>query len=126
METRCRRNAGAIFSLKYHLVWWPKYRRPVLTPDIDKRLRPLLTEKAAELGMTIHAMEIMPDRVHLFVAADPVLCVAEIVNRLKGFAAHQLHKKFSALRTRLSTLWSRSYFACTVGSVSESVVTSGR
>src|SRR5215471_3479404 len=24
------KNAGAVFSLKYHLVWCPKYRRPVL------------------------------------------------------------------------------------------------
>ena len=97
MDTRYRRNAGAIFSLKYHLVWCPKYRRPVLTPDIEKRFRPLLTQKAAELGMTI-----MPDHVHLFVDGDLVLCVAEIVNRRKGFTAHQLRKEFSALQTRLA------------------------
>jgi putative transposase len=122
MDTRYAKNAGASFSLKYHIVWCPKYRRPVLTDGIDKRLRKLLTEKAAELGMTIHALEIMPEHVHLFVEADPMLCVAEIVNRFKGFTSHQLRKEFPALKSRLPTLWSRSYFASTVGTVSEATV----
>ena len=82
---RYAKNAGAVFSLKYHIVWCPKYRRPVLTGDIEHRLRVLLAEKSDELGMTIHALEIMPDHVHLFVESDPTRCVAEIVNRLKGF-----------------------------------------
>ena len=39
----------------------PKYRRPVLTGAVAERLRVLLTEKAAQLGATIHAMEILPE-----------------------------------------------------------------
>jgi REP element-mobilizing transposase RayT len=34
--------------------------------------------------MVIHQLEVMPDYVHLLVQSDPTLCVAEIVNRLKG------------------------------------------
>lgn len=122
MTDRYARNASAVFSLKYHLVWCPKYRREVLTGKIEARLRRLIIEKAAEIDMTIHAFEIMPDHVHLFVESDPTRCVAEIVNRLKGFSSHVLRKEFRELTTRLPTLWSRSYFACTVGSVSESVI----
>jgi putative transposase len=48
--------------------------------------------------------------------------VAEIVNRLKGFTSHLLRTEFASLRSRLPTLWSRSYYAGTVGSVSEAVV----
>jgi hypothetical protein len=33
MATRYAKNAGAVYSLKYHLVWCPKYRRPVLTDE---------------------------------------------------------------------------------------------
>lgn len=72
--------------------------------------------------MTIHTLEVMPDHVHLFVESDPTLCVAEIVNRLKGFTSHQLREEFPFLRSRLPTLWSRSYYAGSVGSVSEAVV----
>ena len=122
METRYAKNAGAVFTLKYHLVWCPKYRRPVLTAEVASRLRRLLAEKADELDMTIHALEVMPDHVHLFVESDPTRCVAEIVNRLKGFTSRVLRKEFASLRSRLPTLWSRSYYAGTVGAVSEATV----
>jgi hypothetical protein len=60
-ETRYRRNAGAIYSLKYHLVWCPKYRRSVLTEPIAVRLKELLQQKAEELEIEIEAFEIRPD-----------------------------------------------------------------
>lgn len=119
---RYARNAGAIFSLKYHVVWCPKYRRPVLVNAVAKRLRVLLSEKAGELEMTIYALEVMPDHVHVFLESDPTLCVAEIVNRLKGSTSHALRQEFPHLRSRLPTLWSRSYYAGTVGHVSERTV----
>ena len=122
MEGRYRKNAGAVFSLKYHLVWCPKYRRPVLVDEIATRLRYLLIEKAAEFDITVHAIEVRPDHVHLFVEADPTLCVAEIVNRLKGYTSRKMRAQFKTLRTRLPCLWSRSYSAATVGHVSEATV----
>ena len=122
MEARYAKNAGAVFSLKYHIVFCPKYRKPVLIDEIAARLRVLLLEKAAELDMTIHVLEIMPDHVHLFVEADPTRSVAEIVNRFKGFTSHVMREEFRTLRSRLPCLWSRSYYAGTVGHVSEAVV----
>jgi putative transposase len=119
---RYAKNAGAVFSLKYHVVWCPKYRRAVLVKPVDARLKVLLAEKAEELGLTIHVMEVMPDHVHLFVEGNPMICVAEIVNGLKGFTSHALREEFPSLKSRLPTLWSRSYYAGSVGSVSEAVV----
>ena len=117
MEARYRKNAGTVFSRKYHIVWCPKYRRPVLVDEVAFRLRGLLIGQAAELEMTIHALEILPDHVHLFVASEPTRCVAEIVNRMKGFTSRLLRQEFPALRSRLPTLWSRSYSVGTVGHV---------
>jgi putative transposase len=122
MESRYAQNTGATFSLKYHIVWCPKYRRPVLVDAVDARLRKLLAEKAAELGLTIRALEVMPDHVHLFVESDPTRCVAEIVNRLKGYTSRVLRQEFPTLRSRLPTLWSRSYFAGSVGHVSAATI----
>ena len=116
------KNSGAVFSLKYHLVWCPKYRRPVLEGAIEKRLREVLADVRAEHEWTIHALEVMPDHVHLFIESDPIYSVAEIVNRLKGASSRILRSEFPALRSRLPTLWSRSYYAGTVGAVSDAVV----
>lgn len=121
-ESRYKANAGAVFSLKYHLVWCPKYRRNVLVAPVDARLKEVLGEVATQHGMTIHTMGVMPDHVHLFVEAAPTLCVAEIVNRLKGRSSRLLRAEFRHLRSRLPTLWSRSYYAGSVGAVSETVV----
>jgi len=77
---------------------------------------------AAEYGFTVHAMEVMPDHVHLFIAADPTRSVAEIVNRFKGRTSRLLRDEFKSLRSRLPTLWSRSYFAATVGAVSGATI----
>ena len=116
------KNSGAVFSLKYHLVWCPKYRRPVLEGAIEKRLREVLEDVRAEHEWTIHALEVMPDHVHLFIESEPIYSVAEIVNRLKGASSRILRSEFPALRSRLPTLWSRSYYAGTVGAVSDAVV----
>lgn len=67
-------------------------------------------------------MEIMPDHVHLFVESDPRWSVAEITNRLKGSTSHDLREEFPHLKSRLPSLWSRSYYAGTVGHVSEKTV----
>lgn len=122
MTARYSKNAGAVFSLKLHLVWCPKYRRPVLQTAVASRLEALLREKARELELTVHALEIMPDHVHLFVEFDPRVSVAEIVNRLKGYTSRLLRQEFPGLKSRLPTLWSRSYYAGTIGHVSEATV----
>lgn len=119
---RYAKNAGAVFSLKYHLVWCPKYRREVLTDDVAIRLKELLEQKTQELEMTIHALEIMADHVHLFVESDPRFSVARMTNQLKGYTSRILRKEFQVLRSRLPTLWSRSYYAGTVGHVSDATV----
>ncbi len=122
MWTRYAKNAGAVFSLKYHLVWCPKYRRPVLTEAVASRLAEIIAQVADELDATIHVHEIMPDHVHLFIESDPRWSVAEIVNRLKGASSRLLRSEFPHLKSRLPTLWTKSYYAGTIGSVSEETV----
>jgi len=120
--TRYAKNASAVFSLKFHLVWCPKYRRPVLEGAVADRLKALLQDTANEFSLTIHTLEIMPDHVHIFIECDPTFSVSEITNRLKGHTSRVLREEFPSLRSRLPTLWSRSYFAGSVGQVSEATV----
>ncbi len=121
-EGRYAKNAGAVFSLNYHVVFCPKYRRPVLTGRVADRLRELMYETARELEATVHALEVMPDHVHLFVESDPRWAVAGLVSRIKGRSSRELRREFPHLRSRLPTLWSRSYYAGTAGHVSEQTV----
>lgn len=119
---RYAKNAGAVFSLKYHVVWCPKYRKPVLVPPVDKRLKDLLVEIAEATDMKVLAMEVMPDHVHVFIETDVRRAPAEIAAKLKANTSRILREEFPHLRTRLPTLWSRSYFIATVGAVSEATI----
>ena len=113
---------GAVYRLGYHLIWCPKYRRCVLVDGVGARLKELLAEKADEHGWEIRALEVMPDHVHVFVFALPKHSPSYIANQFKGYTSRVLRQEFSWLRSRLPTLWSRSYFVATVGNVSEATV----
>ncbi len=64
------------------------------------------------------ALEIMPDHVRLFVKAHSSDSPSRIVNQLNGFTSRRLRAEFP----QLPTLWSRPYFAATVGAVSAETV----
>lgn len=120
--SRYRRTAGAVYNLHYHFVWCPKYRRAVLTNAVATRLKELLAEKATAMDVQIEALEVMPDHVHLFVAAPPTDAPQHLANQFKGYTSRVLRQEFAHLRSRLPTLWSRSYYVGSAGQVSEETI----
>ena len=116
------RNASAVFSLKYHLVFCPKYRKSVLLGPVAERLRDLLTMKAAELHVTLHILEVRPDHVHMFMESDPGMAPAKLAAQFKGYTSRILRQEFRHLRSQLPSLWSRSYYIGSIGHVSEATV----
>ncbi|MGI6544548.1 MAG: IS200/IS605 family transposase [Limnochordia bacterium] len=112
----------AVYNIGYHLIWCPKYRRKVLVDKVASRLRELFLETSTNLGVTIETMEVMPDHVHLFVKAPPTLAPHYIVQQLKGKSSRRLREEFPHLKSRLPTLWTRSYYCESVGHISESTI----
>ena len=112
----------AVYNLGYHLIWCPKYRRPVLVEEIEKRLSALLFQKAKAISIEIESINILPDHVHLFVKCSPVDSPHWIVQQLKGYTSRLLRKEFATLRTRIPTLWTRSYYCESVGHISETTI----
>jgi putative transposase len=113
---------GGVYDLVLHVVWCPKYRRPVLGGEVAARLRELIGQKAAEHGWDVIALEVMPDHVHLFVKHDPKASASYVANQFKGYTSYALRSEFPHLRSRLPTLWSKSYFAGSAGAVSADAV----
>jgi putative transposase len=116
------RNAGAVFSLTYHLVFCSKYRKPVLQGLVAERLQALLALKADELHVTLQTLEVMPDHVHMVVESDPGMAPAKLAAQFKGYTSRMLRQEFRHLRSQLPSLWSRSYYIGSVGQVSEATV----
>ena len=115
---------GIVFKNQYHVVFCPKYRRSVLTEEIEGRLKEIFLLKAQEMDVSIEAMEVMPDHVHLFLSFDPRLGIHKVVTALKGTTSRLLREEFPSLKSRLPSLWTRSYFCCTVGHISDAAIKS--
>jgi len=112
----------SIYFLNYHFVWCPKYRRKVLVEDIQKRLEILIRLKCQELNCEVLGLTIQPDHVYLFVKAVPKLAPNRIIGEIKGYTSRLLRQEFPELRSKLPTLWTRSYFISTHGHISDEMI----
>jgi len=111
-----------VYSCQYHIIFCPKYRRRVLTGDIETRLKELILEKQEEYGYEVLDMEVMQDHVHLLLDVNPMVGVVNTVSKIKGYTSRTLREEFPLLKKRIPTLWTHSRFISTVGAVSLEVV----
>jgi putative transposase len=112
-----RRTHHAVYDLKYHLVWIPKYRKPIFTKEISKFTKEVFQEIARQYEFEIDTMEIMEDYVHLFLSAPPRFSPAEIVQIFKSISAREVFKRYPSLRKVLwkKELWNDGHFVRSVG-----------
>lgn len=111
-----------VCNINYHMVWSVKYRRKVLTAEVEAYLKKLAYQIAEEKGFTLHLFECGEcDHVHCFVSAPPKLSITNIIKYLKGITGRKLFEKFPEIHKNLRNgeLWNHSYYVETIGSVSE-------
>ena len=111
-----------VYNINYHVVWSVKYRRKILSGEIETYLQMLVQQIAEEKGFTVHLFEAGEgDHVHCLVSAPPKLSITNIVKYLKGITGRKLFEKYPELRSKLwkGELWNHSYYVETIGSVSE-------
>ena len=104
------------------MVWSVKYRRKVLSTDVEKYLKELAQQIAMDKGFDVQWLECgNGDHVHCFVSAPPKLSVTTIAKYLKGISGRKLFERFPEIRSNLwnGELWNHSYYCETIGSVSE-------
>ncbi len=116
-----QRDEHRVHLIAYHLVWTPKRRKAVLIGPVAADCRKLIEAKCAERGWHIIELVVNPDHIHLFLRAWPSVAAAEIVKECKGVTSHALREKYPSLK-KLPSLWTRSYFAATVGNVSTETI----
>lgn len=117
-----RTTETTVYCCRYHIIFCPKYRRKVLINGIDERFKEIVFSMQEEQNFYVLQMEVMPDHVHLLLDVDPTIGINVLVSRIKGKTAHILCREFPEIRRKLPTLWTRSKFIATVGSVSLDVV----
>ena len=120
-----RHGRTCVFNINYHIVWSTKYRRKVLTTDIERRLKEILIDVGKQKGFEIAEIEVgMKDHIHVFVSAIPKISISYIAKMMKGISGRLLLKEFPELSKQLykGELWNPSYYVETVGSISEEAI----
>ena len=112
-----KRTTPAVYDLKYHLVWVPKYRKKILDEEIREYLEEVFKKIAQEYEFEIDTIGIMEDHVHIFAGAPPRYSPAELVQIMKSISAREVFKKYPKLRKQLwaGELWNDGYFVRNVG-----------
>lgn len=119
-----RSGRHCVFLLHAHLVFTPKYRRKVFDAEHITALREIFTKVCNDFEVELAEMNGECDHVHLLVNFPPHVQLSKLVNSLKGVSSRLLRKQFPGIERRYwkDVLWSRSYFAGSVGGAPISIL----
>jgi putative transposase len=115
------RSNKVVYLIQYHVIWCPKYRKNILVGDIKDRLIEIINDISGEQQLTIKALEIMPNHVHVFFSMSYLNPSYKIIKLFKGRSSHILREEFPELK-KMPSLWTRSFFVSSIGNVSEKTI----
>ncbi|MEM9217389.1 MAG: IS200/IS605 family transposase [Cyanobacteria bacterium P01_F01_bin.150] len=116
-----RHDNTSVSLINYHFVWIVRRRRKILFGNLEKRLKVLINEAVESIDCEVIALEMDKDHVHLFVQSHPRIAPYQIIHKVKGYTSSQLRKEFPEL-LKLPSLWTRTYFCGTAGSMSTETI----
>lgn len=96
----------------FHVVWATYRRTPMILPEHEAFITSNIRQKSADLKCPIHAINMMPDHVHIAVSIKPSLAQSEWVRQVKGFSARQMNEAYN-LDTHFQ--WQKSFGISTLG-----------
>jgi len=98
-------------SLKYHLVFSTKDRRPLITPEVLPRLTQYIGGIVRELGGQMLAGNGPPDHFHIATILDQKRALMDVLSAVKANSSGWIHRTFPQLG---DFDWQDGYAAFTV------------
>ena len=78
-------------EIYYHFIWATKMRGAMLVPEIELSLYKSIYASCRDLGVIIHALNGMPDHLHLACSLPTTVTVAGVMQQVKGSSAHLIN-----------------------------------
>ena len=121
---RYRLGAHTKSDLKVHLVWIPKYRKPVMTGEVAMRVRDLIRQIAMEHELEIISGKVARDHVHVLLSYRPTQDISLIMQWLKGISSRVLLQEFPHLKKKFwgRHFWARGYLAVSSGTITDEMI----
>ena len=119
-----RKTSHSVYDIKYHVVWITKYRKPVLSKDVGRRLRELIRQVCTGMDIQFIKGHVSRDHVHMMVSVPPYISVSDMMKRIKGRTSYKLMNEYRGLKKAFwgQHLWARGYFAASTGNVTDEVI----
>jgi putative transposase len=119
MKYELKSTRHAKYLLHAHLVFTPKYRKKIFTKAHLELMKEVFESVCKNMNSELVEFDGEGDHVHLLVLYPPRISIAALVNSLKGVSSRILRKEFPDFKKAYwgdsVALWSRSYFAASVG-----------
>ena len=98
--------------LLYHLVCPCKYRRTVVTDEVDAVLRSVCVDIANRFEITFLEIGTDGDHVHFLVQSVPTYSPTKIVQTIKSITARKIFERVPSVKKQLwgGAFWSSGYF----------------
>ena len=111
-------------DLKVHIVWIPKYRKPVMVGIVAERTRDILRQIAMEHELHIISGKVAKNHIHMFVSHRPTQSISKIVQYLKDISSRVLLQEFPYLQKQFwgKHLWARGYLAVSSGTITDKMI----
>ena len=109
-----------------HLIFVTKYRKKIVLGDFRDAVKQYLFDTCVKNHWYVKCMETDQDHVHILLQYNPTDSITHIVSILKQHSTYLSWQQHSALLKqhywKKHVLWSDSYFAASIGTVSQAVI----
>ena len=103
--------------LMYHFVCVAKYRRLVITDEVDAVLKDICIEISKRFEIRFLEIGTEGDHVHFLIQSVPTYSPTKIVTKIKGILAREIFSAVPSVKEQLwgGEFWTDGYFVSTVG-----------
>ena len=105
-----------VSALLYHIVCPAKYRRVVISEEVDKTLKEVCEEISKRYEIQFLEIGTEGDHVHFLVQSVPAYSPAKIVKTIKSIIAREIFAKHQEVKKKLwgGEFWTDGHFISTV------------
>lgn len=104
-------------NIIFYIAWTTKYARDVIDCDIENIIKKTINKICCENEWALLNLVINKNYVQLTIKCGVIESASYIVAQIKSATSHEIRKEFPHIWSRLPNLWTRSFFASTVGCV---------
>jgi putative transposase len=96
----------------------------VFRGEVRLRVREIIKQVCAEMGVTIVNGALSQDHVRMFVEIPPYIAVSDFMRMAKGRLSRKIQQEFEHIRKRYwgQRFWARGHFSTTSGNITDHVV----